>query len=129
MKTFSPLLYSLKIQAAVCVLCVIPSFLISDIAAISFLLGTVTYIVPNMYFTYYAFRYTGSKWVVWINHSFLWGEMGKQSLVAIGFALIFNFVKSVDMKMLFSGFIIMIFIQFWLAKRIADTVAEVANKS
>ncbi len=76
--------------------------------------------LPNMYFTYYAFRYNGADWAPWIRLSFLKGEMGKLMLAAVGFALVFRFVSPLDEAFLFLGFGIMIGLQLWIACKIAN---------
>lgn len=53
----------------------------------------------------------------------MWGEMGKQSLAAVGFALVYNFVEPLHHASLFTGFVLMILVQWWLSRRIANTVA------
>jgi len=86
-------------------------------------LGMAIFIVPNAYFTYYAFRYRGSELTPWIRQSFMFGEMGKLSLVAVGFALAFVFVDTLNVAALFAGFIEMIILQWWLASRLAKAAA------
>jgi len=83
--------------------------------AYSFGLGVLIFVLPNTYFTLYAFRYRGARSAAWIAKSFQWGESGKFALVAIGFALVFRFVSPLNVPLLFAGFSSMMVLQWWLA--------------
>ena len=123
MPNFNPLRFSLKVQLIVCATTTSLAALMGQVECYSLLLGEVVFILPNLYFTYYAFRFRGADFLAWIKHSFMWGEMGKISLAAVGFALIFKFVSPLNVTALFLGFILMIFTQCWLARKIANTFA------
>ena len=119
----SPLAISLIYQ----LLAIIPAFalllLYDKISACSFVLGALVYILPNLYFTLYAFRYRGSNAVHGIAHSFSWGESGKLALAAVGFALIFRFVAAINVPVLFAGYISMIILQWFIGRRVANEFA------
>lgn len=84
----------------------------------SALLGGLLYILPNGYFTYYAFRWAGSHFAYGIVRSFYWGEAGKLALAAVGFALVFRFVAPLHIGALFSVFGLMIALQWLIAIRL-----------
>lgn len=127
MKAKSPLRTILIVQLSVCAVFSLLAILGfgQDVAA-SLLAGMLIFIVPNAYFTHYAFRYRGAELSPWIRQSFMFGEMGKLSLTAVGFALAFVFMQALHVFVLFVGFTVMIILQWWLAKRVADIAA--ANK-
>ena len=101
-------------------------------SAYSFGLGVLIYIVPNTYFTLYAFRYSGARTASWVARSFSWGESGKFALVALGFALVFRFVTPLNVALLFAGFGSMLVLQWWLAgfvqKQWAKQVSQPPSK-
>ncbi|WP_096086641.1 ATP synthase subunit I [Agaribacterium haliotis] len=124
MNNFSPLLYSLKLQLLATVIVSPLAALWGKVEFYSLLLGVAVYVLPNLYFTYYAFRFHGADYAAWIKHSFMWGEMGKLSLTAIAFALVYRFVDPLEVKALFSGFALMIILQCWLGRKVANMLAE-----
>jgi ATP synthase protein I len=126
MKALSPLLFSFTVQVVICAVLTVGALGFGWIVAYSICLGAALYMLPNLYFTYYAFRYRGSELTSWIRQSFMFGEFGKLSLTAVGFALVFTYIRPLHIGALFTGFVVMIFSQWRLAKKIADSVA--ANK-
>ncbi|TVZ41621.1 ATP synthase protein I [Alteromonadaceae bacterium 2753L.S.0a.02] len=89
--------------------------LVSMVVAYSFALGALVFVLPNTYFTLYAFRYRGARNAHWIAKSFKWGESGKFALAAVGFAMVFNFISPLHVPALFAGFCSLIIMQWWLA--------------
>lgn len=123
----SPLAYSLSVQLFISVTFSLLALILGQVHAYSFALGAILFIVPNLYFTYYAFRFRGTELTDWIRRSFMWGQMGKLALAAVGFALVFRFVAHLHIASLFAGYIVMILTQWWLGKRIADAVVAGAG--
>ncbi|WP_075184770.1 ATP synthase subunit I [Teredinibacter haidensis] len=111
----SPVLSGLVVQLGVSLLCCLTLFWWSYEQAYSLGLGALIFIVPNTYFTLYAFRYRGARSSQWIAKSFNWGESGKFALVAVGFALVFRFVDTLNVQLLFAGFCGMVVLQWWIA--------------
>lgn len=105
---FFNLLIELGIALPIYLICLI----FNQLVAKSFALGCLIYIVPNAYFTYYAFRYRGAELTQWIVRSFKWGQTGKLALVMAGFALVFRFTGDLNHLALFGGFIAMAVIQW-----------------
>lgn len=94
----------------------------------SFLLGALIYLVPNLYFTNYAFRYSGAKAARWIAGSFSLGESGKLALAAVGFALVLKYVQPLDARLLFVGFISLVILQWFIAIRISRQLDKINQK-
>jgi len=78
----------------------------SQEAAYSALLGGLIYALPNAYFAYKAFQYTGARQVSYVLRGFYQGGMWKLVLTGIGFGLAFKFVKPLDLLALFSAFVV-----------------------
>ena len=74
------------------------------VAGYSALLGGMIALVPNVYFTYKAFRYFGARSVKAIVQSLWSGEMGKLFLTAALFALVFAGVERLNVAALFAGY-------------------------
>ncbi len=77
----------------------------SDVAAKSALLGGLTCAIPNAYFVWRAFRYSGARSAVRIVQSFYQGETWKFLLTALCFIAIFQRVEPLNVLALFAGFI------------------------
>lgn len=99
-------------------------FFQSKLAAYSFLLGALIYILANAYFALYAFRYRGSSMGPWITRSFSWGESGKLALTAVGFALVFRLVQPLSVAALFAGFCSMILLQCFVGFKVARAIDQ-----
>jgi ATP synthase protein I len=78
----------------------------------SVLVGGIIYLIPNMYFALYAFRYRGAHAARFVLLSFYRGEMGKFLLSGVGFAIAFTLVKPLDVLLLFSIYIALTCIQW-----------------
>jgi len=76
------------------------------IAALSAAAGGLACLVPNSYFAYKAFRYSGARAAKDILRSFYAGEAMKLLLTALMFALIFIYMKPLNVAALFGGFIL-----------------------
>ena len=81
------------------------AWLYSDVAAYSALLGGLTCALPNAYFVWRAFRYSGARSTVQVVQSFYQGESWKFVLTALSFAVIFQRVEPLNVLALFAGFI------------------------
>ena len=77
-------------------------------AAGSVLCGCTVFAVPTLYFTHYAFKYPKGVHASLVARAFYWGQAGKLSLMAMGFALVFVFAKPPVVTALFIGFCLMI---------------------
>lgn len=77
----------------------------SGVAAYSALAGALIYFVPNLYFVYRAFKFSGARSAKKILRSFYAGESVKLLLSAAFFAMTFALVKPLDVLALFTGFI------------------------
>jgi ATP synthase protein I len=73
-------------------------------ASFSMLLGGLTAIIPQLYFTYQAFRFSGAKVARQVSQAFYRGEAGKFSLNFLMFAAIFMLVEEMNVFALFAGF-------------------------
>ncbi len=111
----SPVLIHAVSQLSTLLLISLVLFAADAVTAKSFFLGGLVYIVPNLYFVYYAFRYSGAPLALYIMQSFSKGESGKIALATMGFALVFRFVEPLSPVALFAGFVLMIVLQWFIA--------------
>ncbi len=127
----SPVWMCAKYQSTV--LCVITALIISGIGdkrfALSFFLGGIVYILPNLYFVHYAFRYRGAQAASLISSSFVWGEAGKLALCACGFIAVYRLYPNVHHGVLFAGFLSMIVTQWWVASKVVKHLAQSSDQS
>lgn len=85
-------------------------------ASYSALLGGLTCAIPNGYFIWRAFKYSGARSVDQVVQSFYQGESWKFILTAISFAVIFSRVEPLNPWALFGAFIIVQFSHVMAAK-------------
>lgn len=111
----SPLLYFFIGQVGISTLIGMLLILISVLHAYSFILGVLAFVIPNMYFVYYAFRFQGAERAYLIERSFKKGQTGKFSISALIFALIFKTVSPLHAEMVFAGFTCMICLHWFLS--------------
>ena len=102
-------------------------------AVCSLSLGGIVSTIPNIYFTYYAFRFrfngpnpVSAETVV---QSLRRAEWGKFLFVAVGFALTFKWVSPLDEALLFLGFFCMVVLQWFLAIQISNKWANLNNQA
>lgn len=86
--------------------------------ALSVLVGGLIYLLPNAYFTLYAFRFRGSQQAILILRSIYRGEVGKLILTGLGFALAFIFLKPIDPVALFIAYGLMTLSQWIIISRL-----------
>ncbi len=78
---------------------------INRVTAYSVLIGTLIFFVPNLYFVYRAFKFSGARSANMILRSFYAGESIKLLMTAILFGLTFALVKPISVMAVFAGFI------------------------
>lgn len=130
-KVKSPVVYCFTWQLFIAGTIAFSLLFVSLLLAYSFALGACIFIVSNLYFTVYSFRYSGARYSDWVLRSFKWGESGKLILSAMGFALVFNYVKPLSVGTLFIGYITMVILQWIISARVAlgKHVSQVAKNS
>ncbi|MBO3275946.1 F0F1 ATP synthase subunit I [Pseudomonas schmalbachii] len=84
------------------------------VAGYSALLGGLIAWLPNLYFAYKAFRYSGARSARLIVRSFYAGEAGKLILTAVLFALVFVGVKPIEALSLFGVYLLTLMVS-WCA--------------
>jgi len=82
--------------------------------AYSVMLGGLIQIVPQAWFARQAFRFAGARRVQSIVSAMYWGETGKVVLSAVLFTATFLLVSPLNAGALFSSFVVMILVQWFL---------------
>ena len=127
-----PIGYSVVVQLLVLGLLSMIALPFGWVAVYSLGIGGFVYAIPNLYFTYSAFRFqfNGSNPVTAqiVVHSLRRGAWGKFVLVALGFALVFRWVAPLNEALLFVGFFCMVILQWYLAIHISNKWAQFANR-
>ncbi len=88
-------------------------------AAMSALAGGFASFVPNAYFAYRTFQYSGARAVNAIARGMLAGEIGKLALMALIFIVLFKYQKTLNHGALFSGFIV-VQLSVWLTPLLSN---------
>ncbi len=91
---------------------------------VSAIAGGLIFLIPNSYFTFYAFRYSGAEAAQNIVRSFNRGQSGKLVLVALGFALAAKYVKPLQPVVLILSFIFMVLCHVFVAQHVAKKMAQ-----
>lgn len=120
----SPVRYSAISQLTVVILTSATLWLVDAVVAYSYALGSIVYLIPNLYFVHYAFRYSGAENAFLVARSFGWGESGKLALSAVGFVLLYRLVSPLNHVAVFAGFTSMIILQWVIAARIVKARAK-----
>lgn len=84
--------------------------------------GGIVFLVPNAYFTLYAFRYSGTESAYAAALSLHRGQRGKIVLVAVGFALALRFVRPLQPAFLFGGYLFLLAVHIAVAAKISEKV-------
>ena len=98
-------------------------------AAVSAFWGGMIFLVPNAYFTYYAFRYRGAEKAYTVAVSLLRGQKGKTVLNVVGFALAFRFVQPLHTGYLFAAYVFVLVVHIFVAARISERFGDSKLKS
>lgn len=122
-QAFQPVRFTLTVQFIAITVVALLALWYGQIQAKSLVLGALVFVIPNLYFTHYAFRYSGADASDWIKQSFLWGQTGKLLLAIFGFALVFRYVNPLAKEWFFTGYILLIILQWWLSYKLANTAA------
>lgn len=83
-------------------------FLYQRDMTVSFIVGGLIQLLPNMYFARQVFRFSGAAAAHRVTQSFYRGEMGKFLFTGAGFALAFAAIDPLVPQALFGGFVSML---------------------
>lgn len=92
---------------------------INHVVAYSIFIGGLIFLIPNMYFALYAFRYRGAQAVQIVLMSFYRGEIGKFLLSSVGFAIGFIFVQPLSVLFVFIAYVALTIMQWLLLAKLA----------
>ena len=95
-------------------------FFVDVTTAYSVLLGGMVSILPNTYLGAMAFRHSGARAAQEVATSLYRGEVGKFVLTAVFFACIFVFIKPLSVGALFTTFIAMMVLNWFLVHRLSN---------
>lgn len=87
-------------------------------------LGAALFIVPQLYFTYYVFRYRDWNNAGLIIYSLKWGELGKFLLTLSGFALVWRFYSRANVPVLMCAYGLFWLAQLFIANALAKSTAQ-----
>ncbi|MEQ3633935.1 MAG: ATP synthase subunit I [Thalassolituus sp.] len=93
------------LQLILTLICGALAWIHSDVAAYSALLGGLTCALPNAYFIWRSFRYSGARMAAQVLKSFYQAESWKFVLTALCFGVIFQRVEPLNVLALFAAFV------------------------
>ena len=106
-----PFYIALLVQLLFCLMAALVMFLLIDgVASYSILLGGLISIVPNGYFAWKVFRFSGARNTPLIVKSFYAGETGKLIMTGVLFALVFAGIKPLNELAVIVSFILTIIV-------------------
>lgn len=85
-------------------------------AAVSALIGGLISAIPNAYFIYKTFLFSGARQTTQVLKSFYQGGTWKMVLTATGFAAAFKLIHPIDLMALFGAFIVVQSTNFFASK-------------
>ena len=100
------------VQACVLIALCSALLLVNKTTAFSALLGGLLCLIPQAYFTLYAWQHTGARSSQLVARGFYRGEVGKFVLTFVGFAIVFSRVKDVDPLVLFAAYGVLLVVQW-----------------
>ncbi len=125
-----PVLSVLVFESGVALLIFVLSLpFVQWLTSVSLFVGGVIFVIPNTYFTLYAFRYQGAQWSHLIAQSFLQGQMGKLALSAVAFALVFRFYPTLNAIALFGSYGVLMVVHVAVASWVSNNQSQVMNDS
>ena len=107
-------LYQIFILLAICGIVV----WVDSLLASSILAGGLIQIGPQAWFAHQAYKYSGARQVDKIVRAMYWGESGKVVLTAALFITAFIVLKQLNFLAVFSTFIVMIPLQWFITVKI-----------
>ncbi len=121
----SPLKFTLAVQLLVMAPLLVTLNVFSELWMQSFFWGALIYLLPNAYFTFYAFRVRNTDDTQQIAKSFYKGEFGKLFLAVLGFVLVFKNVTPLQVEALLAGYGSLILLQWLIAIQIAKRYTNI----
>ena len=121
-----PALAAASIQLALLLPVAIALLAVSEVAAYSALLGGILFILPNAYFTAYAFRYSGADadTARRVARALYQGQWGKLVLTVLGFAAVFRLVSPLNAPVLLVAYCFMVASQWFIAREVSKRMTD-----
>ena len=116
------ILFALMIQLSVLLVLSAFAFWNDPLLGFSVLVGGLNQIVPQAWFSYYAFKHGGANKTHLILRSMYRGETGKILLTASGFVAVFVLFDDLNMLGFMATFIAMIPLQLGLVAKFVNTM-------
>jgi ATP synthase protein I len=104
-------------QLAVLLVLVVMISMTDKLMAVSALVGGLIQILPQAWFSWQAFKYAGASNVDKVVQSMYRGELGKVVMTATLFAILFTVDKQWNYLALFTTFLVMIPLQWFLTQK------------
>lgn len=104
----------LQVYAGVSFCLVMAVLGLKPVWGVSVVLGCLVFVLPNLYFGYYFFRFSNPKWVVWMLRSIYWGQASKMLLTGLGVVLSWRFAANLHL-----GVFAVAYAVVWLAHTVA----------
>ena len=111
------LLKATMYQLAVLLVLVVMISMTDKLMAVSALMGGLIQILPQAWFSWQAFKYAGASNVGKVVQSMYRGELGKVLMTATLFAILFTVDKQWNYLALFTTFLVMIPLQWFLTQK------------
>ena len=111
------LLKATMYQLAVLLVLVVMISMTDKLMAVSALMGGLIQILPQAWFSWQAFKYAGASNVDKVVQSMYRGELGKVVMTATLFAILFTVDKQWNYLALFTTFLVMIPLQWFLNQK------------
>ena len=111
------LLKATMYQLAVLLVLVVMISMTDKLMAVSALMGGLIQILPQAWFSWQAFKYAGASNLDKVVQSMYRGELGKVVMTATLFAILFTVDKQWNYLALFTTFLVMIPLQWFLTQK------------
>jgi len=117
------------IQACILAILCAALALVGKTEAFSAFLGGLLCLIPQAYFTVYAWQHTGSRSSQLVARGFYRGEVGKFVLTLVGFAIVFSRVETLEPLILFGVYGLMLVVQWVVNASLIRAHQQGSNQS
>jgi F0F1-type ATP synthase, subunit I len=122
-RPIKPILQILTVEIAVMGLLVLVVRLIDQDWVSSIVVGSLVFIVPSAYFTFYALLFAVNREPRWFLSAFIRGQTGKLMLAAVGFALAFKFVEPLHAPTVFIAYGVLMLVHVVMTAKVSKTLS------
>lgn len=123
-RPIKPIMQIMAVELTAMGLLVLVAGLIDQDRIPSFVVGSLVFIIPSAYFTFYALFFTANRDTRWFLSAFIRGHTGKLMLAAVGFALAFKFLEPLHAPSLFIAYSVLMLVHVVVTAKVSKSLSS-----